>query len=141
MPLLAVPASLLLGQGQAKAVLTYNIFESAGNVVVQTSGSLNLTGATPMGPAVCDNGTNGAIQSAVALICTGPLSIQFAYAISGPVSFDGTVFAGPATSVSGITTLHPFDHTAPDLISDLIPFPSLPAAGLFYDRRGRCVSS
>jgi len=104
MPLLAVPASLLLGQGQAKAVLTYNIFESAGNVVVQTSGSLNLTGATPLGPAVCDNGTDGAIQSVVALICTGPVSIQFAYAISGPVSFDVTVFAGPASSVSGITT-------------------------------------
>jgi hypothetical protein len=33
-PLLAAPAALLLTQGQAKAVLTYSIFESAGNVVV-----------------------------------------------------------------------------------------------------------
>ena len=45
-PLLAAPAALLLSQGQAKAVLTYNIFESGGNVVVQISGSLDLTGAT-----------------------------------------------------------------------------------------------
>jgi len=35
----------LLSQGKAQAILTYNIFESGGNVVVQTSGSLNLTGA------------------------------------------------------------------------------------------------
>jgi hypothetical protein len=48
--LLAAPAALLLSQGQAKAVLTYNIFESAGNVVVQTSGSLDFTGANPVRP-------------------------------------------------------------------------------------------
>jgi hypothetical protein len=48
--LLAVPAALLLSQGQAKAVLTYNIFESAGNVVVQMSGSLDFTGATQSAP-------------------------------------------------------------------------------------------
>ena len=41
-PLLAAPAALLLSQEQAKAVLTYNIFESGGNVVVRASGSLNL---------------------------------------------------------------------------------------------------
>lgn len=45
-PLLTAKAALLLGQGQAKAVLVYNIFESAGDVIVQTSGSLDLTGAT-----------------------------------------------------------------------------------------------
>ena len=51
-PLLAAPAALLLSQGQAKAVLTYNIFESAGNVVVETNGSIDLTGAVPMSPEV-----------------------------------------------------------------------------------------
>jgi len=50
-PLLAAPAALLLLQGQAKAFLTYNIYESGGNVVVQTSGSLNLAGAGPASPA------------------------------------------------------------------------------------------
>jgi hypothetical protein len=44
-PLLAAPAALLLTQGEAKAILIYNIFESAGNLVAQASGSLDLTGA------------------------------------------------------------------------------------------------
>ena len=52
-PLLAAPAALLLSQGQAKAILTYNIFESGGNVVAQTSGSLNLIGATQIGRQGC----------------------------------------------------------------------------------------
>jgi hypothetical protein len=41
-PLLAVPAALLLIQGDVKAALTYYIFESAGNVEVQALGSLIL---------------------------------------------------------------------------------------------------
>jgi hypothetical protein len=68
--LLAAPAALLLNQGQAKAVLTYNIFESAGNVVVQTSGSLNFTGATQLGSDNC-SGANGAILAYNAAVCTG----------------------------------------------------------------------
>jgi hypothetical protein len=61
-PLLAAPAALLLGQGEAKAVLTYNIFESAGNVVVQASGSLDLSGAISSGSNNCPAGV-GAIDS------------------------------------------------------------------------------
>lgn len=38
-PLLSAPAALLLSQGQAKAFLTFNIFESSSNVIVQTGGS------------------------------------------------------------------------------------------------------
>jgi hypothetical protein len=68
-PLLAVPTALFLNQGEAKAVLTYNIFESAGNVVVQTSGSLNLTGATQGGNISC--GFNGLIASSFAAVCSG----------------------------------------------------------------------
>ena len=41
-PLLAAPAALLLTQGEAKAILTYYIFENAGNVEVQAVGSLIL---------------------------------------------------------------------------------------------------
>jgi hypothetical protein len=33
-PLLAAPAALLLSQGDAKAILNFNIFESGGNVIV-----------------------------------------------------------------------------------------------------------
>jgi hypothetical protein len=32
--LLAAPAALLLSQGDAKAILNFNIFESGGNVIV-----------------------------------------------------------------------------------------------------------
>jgi hypothetical protein len=103
-PLLAAPAALLLSQGQAKAVLAYNIFESAGNVVVQTSGSLDLTGAT-VGPNPETEGcAPGGINSDVAAICTGPKNNIRQYVISGPPTFNGTV-AQSASSVSGINTI------------------------------------
>jgi len=103
-PLLAAPAALLLLQGQAKAFLTYNIYESAGNVVVQTSGSLNLTGATQNGSNFC--GADGAIISTAALICTGtdPGGAIPGFAISGPQHFTGTASICPASSASGIFT-------------------------------------
>jgi len=101
-PLLAAPAALLLTQGQAKAVLTYNIFESGGNVVVQTSGSLNLTGATQNGSGECS--LDGAISTSVGLICTGtyvPGQMPL-YVIGGPLTFNGNVSIFPASSASGI---------------------------------------
>ncbi len=105
--LLAAPAALLLLQGQAKAFLTYNIYESAGNVVVQTSGRLNLTGATQNqnGNIFCN--TDGAIFTSVAAICTGtdPEGPIPAFAISGPSTFNGTADIFPASSVSGIFTI------------------------------------
>jgi len=100
-PLLAAPAALLLLQGQAKAFLTYNIYEYAGNVVVQTSGSLDFTGATLTGYISC--GSNGAIEASFAVICTGPDVASPYYNISGPTSFNGTDI-DPASSVSGIFT-------------------------------------
>jgi hypothetical protein len=103
-PLLAAPAALLLIQGQAKAVLTYNIFEFAGNVVVQTNGSLNLTGAETLGISLgCEN--EGLILSSSAVICTGfDIASVTAFKISGPTSFNGSVQA--ASSIfSGISTI------------------------------------
>jgi MYXO-CTERM domain-containing protein len=103
--LLAAPAALLLNQGQAKAVLTYNIFESAGNVVVQTSGSLDLTGAT-VGPNPETEGCGpGGIASHVAAICTGLKNNIRQYVISGPPTFNGSGVAQSASSVSGINTI------------------------------------
>jgi hypothetical protein len=103
-PLLAVPAALLLAQGEAKALLTYNVYESGGNVVVQASGSLNLTGATPItGDLPCGN--DGAIFSSIAVICSGVDSVSKLYAISGPSSFPGSAMMGGASSVSGISTV------------------------------------
>ena len=100
-PLLAAPAALLLTQGEAKAILTYNIFESAGNVVVQASGSLDLTGATPSGSFLC--GISGVIISSNAYICTGTdLGSKPGFSITGPTSFNGSVLKLPADSVTGL---------------------------------------
>ena len=96
-PLLAAPAALLLIQGEAKAILTYNIFESAGNVVVQTSGSLDLTGATSnaLGP-IC--GVDGGLLSELAAVCTGPQIPVLQFGITGPSSFNGSAFIFPYIS-------------------------------------------
>jgi len=101
-PLLAAPVVLLLSQAQTKAVLTYNIFESAGDVVFQTSGSLDLTGATQKENFwSCIPG----IYSPWAVLCTGPETFSIPYQISGPVTFNQTVIRYPASSASGIPTL------------------------------------
>ena len=105
-PLLAAPAALLLSQGQAKAVLTYNIFESAGNVVVQASGSLDLssTSSSFFQNSCAAGAPGGAIVSAIAAICTGADITSPVFAITGPASFNGSVVITPAPSVSGILT-------------------------------------
>jgi len=100
-PLLAAPAALLLSQGQAKAILTYNIFESGGNVVVQTSGSLNLP-QTSIGSKVCN--ANGGIVSSIAVICTGPQGNLPFYGITGSPSFNGFVTNGNGSSASATST-------------------------------------
>jgi len=101
-PLLAAPAALLLLQGQAKAFLTYNIYESAGNVVVQTSGRLNLTGATQLTQNLC--ASNGGLISLAAVICTGTDTQMPGFRISGPRTYNGSFRIYPASSVSGIAT-------------------------------------
>ena len=78
--------TLAIDVSPAKAVLTYNIYESLGNLVVETSGSLNLTPASP--GLIC--GFNGALVSSVAGICTGTPVLGRPYTISGPSSFPGT---------------------------------------------------
>jgi MYXO-CTERM domain-containing protein len=108
LPLLAAPAALLLNQGEAKAVLTYNIFESAGNVVVQASGNLNL--ANPQAPYYYCGG-DGFVASSLGGVCTGadPSAItqtplNYYYNVAGPSTFDGTAFA-IADSASGLFTM------------------------------------
>lgn len=102
-PLLAAPAALLLSQGQAKAVLTYYIFESAGNVEVQAVGSLILP--NPSATNSCGVDPGGLIYSAAAIICAGPEGNYNEYKLQGPASFNGTVNIDPADSASGIPTI------------------------------------
>jgi len=102
-PFVAVPAALLLTQGDAKAALTYYIFESAGNVEVQAVGSLLLPNSSqPM--SSCGAVPGGAIISVSALLCAGPEGSADIFNIQGPTSFNGTVGILPADTVSGIPT-------------------------------------
>jgi len=106
-PLLAAPAALLLTQGEAKAILTYYIFENAGNVEVQAVGSLILPNSSGTSGSKCGNNPGGYIESdmANAIICTGPEgSVYNKYNISGPSTFNAQVFEEPANSISGIFT-------------------------------------
>ena len=57
--MIAAPAALLLSPGRAEAILTYNIFQSGSDVVVQTSGSLDLPATTSTGNC----GTIGLLDS------------------------------------------------------------------------------
>ena len=95
-------ASVLVGAQPAQAILTYNIYESGGNLVVQSSGSLNLAGATILGPGQCS--ANGALISSAAFVCTGIPNLGTVYQISGPTSFAGSAVQFPADSVSGFST-------------------------------------
>ncbi len=61
---------------------------------------MNLPGS--FGKFRCD--ANGAIISEYAYICTGPDSRLNIYGITGPTSFNGTVFYGDGTSTSSIST-------------------------------------
>jgi hypothetical protein len=92
-PLLSASGALLLSQGQAKAVLTYNIFEASGNVVVETSGNLNLAGATVNTQDDCPGQI---IVPIAALICTVPGTVNI-YSVTGPTSFSN----GGATPAIG----------------------------------------
>ena len=104
-PLLAAPAALLLTQGEAKAILTYYIFENAGNVEVQAVGSLILPNSVGSDSG-CGPTPGGYIDSSIAGICTGPEGpVYNKYSIAGPLTFNGSVDIGPASSISGIFTI------------------------------------
>jgi hypothetical protein len=102
-PLLAAPAALLLNPGRAEAVLTYNIFQSGFDVVLQASGSINQ-----VPPTCCSTSVNPAgVFTTFSNLVTGSTSNSFPiYSISGPA----TIPASPlgiffADSFSGVNTV------------------------------------
>jgi len=102
-PLFIAPIAvgLIAGADPAKAVLNYNIYESLGNVVIETDGSLSALSA-PTGNFLC--GAAGAFLAGSAGICVGPDLDLPKFALSGPSRFasgSGSIY--PASSVSGIT--------------------------------------
>jgi hypothetical protein len=99
--------TLLLGARPAQAILTYNIFESGGNVVVEATGSLNVSSPTGVNDLICNQpGLAGALVPSNAVICTGPNVVLNRYAITGPLSFQGIAnIFGASTVSSGLSTL------------------------------------
>jgi hypothetical protein len=84
-PLLAAPASLLLLQGQAKAILTFEILQTGSNVTINASGSISQLSAYEF--QVSNPG--GAIQADQAGIAAGvrPSCTWDFYAVNGPSNF------------------------------------------------------
>ena len=101
--LLFVPVlmGLLASADPAKAVLDYNTYESSGNVVIETDGSLSAL-PTSTGSNSC--GLSGFYYADFAAICTGPDMIAPFYPISCPTSFTPGSGSYQASSVSGITS-------------------------------------
>jgi len=103
-PLLAAPAALLLSQGEAKAILNFNIFESGGSVIVRTSGSVALPNSFGAGV----NPDAGVWGPTIGQISTGnasPVSNSLLFfKVLGPTSIPGSTNFSPASSVSGNNT-------------------------------------
>ena len=86
----------------ARAALNYNIYESSGNLILETSGSLNIT-TTGTATAYC--GFDGALTLSFNVFCTGDDIGLESFSISGPDHFSaGTDDLFPTDSVSGMTT-------------------------------------
>lgn len=97
----SIVMGLLASAEPAKAVLNYNIYESSGNVVIETDGSLS---ALPTSTGSNNCGLSGLYYANIAVICTGPNMLAPLYPISGPTSFTSGSGFFPASSVSGITS-------------------------------------
>jgi len=111
-PLLAAPAVLLLSQGEAKAILNYNIFQRGSDVVLSASGSLSLPGV--VGSSSPCNTSNGSYQSnnqagplgLFSVFASGAQAISCSqYKISGSNSFPGSNIGLPADSGTGFTLI------------------------------------
>lgn len=101
--LFAAPAALVSVATAlpAHAVLTYSIYESGGNVIVQTSGNLILPAS--IASYACDTPPpGGGLASSSATVCAGPPVASKVYKISGPANFNGTVNTLPADATSGV---------------------------------------
>jgi len=106
--LLAVPAALLLSQGQAKAVLYINIFDDGPNLKVTVNGSISPgnAGTSTAAPTAC--GINGSLTgqgdpSDPSTICTGNDVLSSFGNINGPAGFGGNGSLFPASSVTGFS--------------------------------------
>jgi hypothetical protein len=104
-PLLAAPVALLLNPGRADAVLTYNIFQSGPDVVMQTSGSLIRLPLTCCSDRPLEPGMRTVYSQLITgLTATTPYPI---YPIGGPnlIPTASPLVLVSASSTSGISTV------------------------------------
>jgi hypothetical protein len=94
-----VAAALLADGRPAHAILNYYIYENAGNVIVETAGSLMLS--SPVDALPCN--VNGLFVSPY-FLCTGVDTTMDVYSLSASAGFGGSVYLAPASNVSGIST-------------------------------------
>ena len=87
--------TLLLITGNAFAAYTAYLYESGGNVVASGSGSFNLAGATPTGPAA----STPLVGATQALLYTGPgPNLDLYSGTAGPVTFGVGVITSASSS-------------------------------------------
>lgn len=110
-PFLIAGSLVLANPPKADALLTYTISQSGNDVLIQTSGSLNLPIPDILAGDNCS--ADGSLVSAQALVCTGanPSARQPTYSITGPASFAGT--ASLFNADSGARTYSTFLWGAP----------------------------
>jgi hypothetical protein len=93
-------------QGQAKAILTYNIFERGSDVVIEANGSLPIPASANTTGCV---GGNGRLNPTSSNLCTGPGTtatnmLRYSFGLQPTTSF-GTGAAVNTTDVSGTPTI------------------------------------
>ena len=101
--LLAAPAALLLGQGQAKAILNVNIFDDGPNLKVTVQGSLSQLGTQVAFISCNANGLLYGQSTNGSALCTGPASstVGPTFSLTGPLGFGGNGSLVGADQVQG----------------------------------------
>jgi hypothetical protein len=105
MLVLAAPATLLLSQGQAKAILTDRIFDEGPNLKLTVGGSISELPATS-NPGSC--GPSGFLSGQFntffpSLLCSGIDTESPIYSISGPDGYGGNGFLSGADLAEGFS--------------------------------------
>ena len=105
-PLLLAPAAVVLGPGQAKAILNVNIFESGPNLKITVTGSIAPGNAGSSAALPSDCFGNGSLTGEFdptdpSTLCSGIDAVSTYGAITGPSGWGGTGNLFPASSVTG----------------------------------------
>ncbi|MCT0230010.1 hypothetical protein KQ306_03920 [Synechococcus sp. CS-1324] len=130
--LLAVPAALLLSPGRAEALLTYTLFESGFNVVLEASGSLQLPASS-----VSFRCTSTGLVSENTL-CTGPVPPSGVFlpgfTLTGPAGIPFVTSFFPGSSVTGVSTVLNSNPTSSTFAIDPANAGSINSTATFNNR-------